>query len=37
MLALLQLFGGIRRYLEQYPDGGFSKEIVLFLITSMIP
>ncbi|KAG6750378.1 hypothetical protein POTOM_044868 [Populus tomentosa] len=27
------LFGGIRRYLEQFPDGGFSKEIVLFFIT----
>lgn len=25
MLALLQLFGGIQRYLEQYPDGGFFK------------
>jgi predicted sulfurtransferase len=25
MLALLQLFGGIQRYLEQFPDGGFFK------------
>lgn len=24
-LASLQLFGGIQRYLEQFPDGGFFK------------
>lgn len=23
VLALLQLYGGIQRYLEQFPDGGF--------------
>ncbi|KAJ1425530.1 Serine hydrolase FSH [Sesbania bispinosa] len=30
---VFQLFGGIQRYLEQFPDGGFSKERILFLIT----
>jgi predicted sulfurtransferase len=24
-LGLLQLYGGIQRYLEQFPDGGFFK------------
>ncbi|TKY52317.1 Rhodanese domain-containing protein [Spatholobus suberectus] len=30
---VFQLFGGIQRYLEQFSDGGFSKERILFLIT----